>query len=164
MMDDWTRMIEALASPDQPSAGFAVCEALTKARVGAMLFTVTGYDPASSTCYRLYTDAPDVYPLSGEKPMSVDAWSETVMVRHQLFVANTIEDIALVFFDHPLIKSLGLGSVINVPIVVGGHVRATVNILHETGFYTPARVEAAMTLRPLYAVAALAAFASWIPT
>ena len=42
-------------------------------------------------------------------------------------MANTKEDLAKIFFDHELIWSLGCGSVINLPIVIGGQVVGTLN-------------------------------------
>ena len=59
------------------------------------------------------------------------------------FVANTIEDIAEVFPDHATIASLGCGSVLNLPVVLGGELVATVNLLDEAGHYAPDRVAAA---------------------
>ena len=90
---------------------------------------------------------PVAYPVSGTKPMQDDAWSRQVIGAQKIFVANSIEDIALVFSDHPLILSLGCASVINVPVVVAGRVIGTVNCLDAAGHYTPARVTAAAALR-----------------
>ena len=63
------------------------------------------------------------------------------------FVANSIEAIADVFDDHALIRSLGCESVLNLPIVVGGDVLGTINMLHEAGFYTPEKELAAEILK-----------------
>ena len=61
-------------------------------------------------------------------------------------MANTIEDIAKVFPDHELIKSLGCESVINLPVYIGGEMLGTVNCLDVAHHYTPERVERAKTL------------------
>lgn len=50
--------------------------------------------------------------------------------RRLAFVANTLEDIAQVFPDHPIIKSLGCGAVINMPVFLAGRFMGTVNVLH----------------------------------
>ncbi len=42
---------------------------------------------------------------------------------------------------------MGCESVINVPIEIDGEVVGTVNCLHEAGFYTPKRIEAAEALK-----------------
>jgi hypothetical protein len=74
-------------------------------------------------------------------------------------VANTIEDIATVFKDHELIRSLSCGSVLNLPVVFGGGVIGTVNLLEQTGYYTPERVAKGMSLLPEATAALLAT--SW---
>lgn len=158
----WAGMLEALACTTPGLAACAAAQAATGERVGFRLFTimtseVTGTDPLAGEAARVYSSDPASYPVSGRKPITANAWTRTVLDAKQPFVANSIEAIAEVFPDHPLIASLGCGSVINVPVVVAGSVIGTANILHEAGFYTPERVEAAMALRPLYALAMLAA-------
>ena len=55
-------------------------------------------------------------------------------------VSNTLSDIDTVFPDAELIGKLGSGSVVNLPLILGGKVIATMNILHEEGYCTPERV------------------------
>jgi GAF domain-containing protein len=105
------------------------------------------HDGRNGLAQRVYSNMPDAYPVSGTKPANETDWSRQVIRDKQTFVANDIEGIAAVFSDHELIKSLGCESVINVPIVVAGEVKGTINCLHEAGFYTPERVEAAEALK-----------------
>ena len=132
---------------DQPNRSMAALEELTRQLVGAKLFTIMTADTKGKSSERVYSSLPDVYPVSGTKPYNETRWSEITLNRKQTFVANTIEDIATVFDDHDIILSLGLGSVINVPIILEGSVVGTLNCLHETGFYTPERVAAAEALK-----------------
>ena len=90
---------------------------------------------------------PEVYPRSGTKAVDSDRWTEQVLDGQQNFVANDIASIAEVFNDHELIRSLGCESVLNLPVVVGGEVLGTINLLHEAGFYTPDKVVAAEILK-----------------
>ena len=53
---------------------------------------------------------------------------------------NELAEIATVFPDHALIGSLGLGSVVNMPVVLGGELMATLNLLDVAGYFTPARL------------------------
>jgi hypothetical protein len=62
-------------------------------------------------------------------------------------VANSIEEIATVFDDYQLIQSLGCESVMNVPVIVNNQVIATLNLLHEKGYYTDARVKQSEQLK-----------------
>ncbi len=107
---------------------------------GTRLFTISIQDDAKGLSWRAYTSHPVEYPVSGTKPVHKDGWYDQVILHHRTFVANTPEEFALYFFDHALITSLGLGSCINVPVVLSGHVIGTVNLLAEAGHFTPARV------------------------
>ena len=81
----------------------------------------------------MFTNMPGSYPVQGTKPMVEPPWTTMVLAEQKTFVANTIEDIAKVFFDHELIRSLGCESVINIPIAIAGKVLGTINCLHAAG-------------------------------
>ena len=148
MTDLALALATALARADnQPQASCAALCALAQELVGARLFTLSVIDAPAGLARRLYSNMPLAYPVSGTKPMQDDDWSRQVIGAQKIFVANRIEDIALVFPDHPLILSLGCAAVINVPVVVAGRVVGTVNCLDVAGHYTPTRVAAAAALR-----------------
>jgi GAF domain-containing protein len=110
------------------------------AALGTRLFTVTAIDDAAGVARRVFTSHPVEYPVSGTKPLTQDGWHDHTIVGRRTFVANTPPEFAKYFFDHELIVSLGLGSCINVPVVDGGAVLGTVNILAEAGHFTPERL------------------------
>ncbi|WP_374430485.1 GAF domain-containing protein [Tabrizicola sp.] len=112
------------------------------AALGTRLFTVTTVDEEAGLARRLYTSHPVEYPVSGIKPMEKDGWYDHTVRGQRTFVANTPPEFAKYFFDHALIVSLGLGSCINVPVVDGGRVLGTVNLLAEAGHFTPDRLAA----------------------
>ncbi|MEM9108161.1 MAG: GAF domain-containing protein, partial [Pseudomonadota bacterium] len=105
------------------------------------------FDRASGLAQRCYSNMPDAYPTSGTKSVGEDHWVAQVLDGKRNFIANDIHAIAGVFDDHELIRSLGCESVLNVPIVVGGEVLGTINMLHEAGFYTPEKEIAAEILK-----------------
>jgi hypothetical protein len=145
---DYSSFTKAVAENSaQPEAAFAALWQLTRVVVGAKLFTVMTHDGRKGVASRIFSNMPDVYPVSGTKPANVTDWSRQVIEKKQIFVANDFGGIKAVFDDHELIKSLGCESVINVPIVVGGEVLGTINCLHEAGFYTNEKVEAAEALK-----------------
>jgi GAF domain-containing protein len=76
-------------------------------------------------------------------------------------VANTIQEIAQVFFDHELINKLGCQSVINMPIVIGDELVATMNILDVEGYYTPERVQMVRELLSIPAKLAVLVAQTW---
>ena len=145
---DYSSFTKAVAdNSDQPEAAFAALWQLTRETVGVKLFTVMAHDGSKGVASRIFSNMPDAYPVSGTKPANPTDWSRQVIEKKQTFVANDIDGIKAVFDDHELIKSLGCESVINVPIVVGGEVLGTINCLHEAGFYTSDKVEAAEVLK-----------------
>ncbi|WP_018181558.1 GAF domain-containing protein [Kaistia granuli] len=153
----WDDLIAALGAGDQPTATLAKVEELYQREVGAIIFTVMNADIASGMSRRLYSNHPFEYPTSGYKQSAAGKWNDLVIGEKKPYVANTIEEIATVFHDYELIEQLGCGSCINVPVVFGGEVIGTINILDKTGAYTPEKVERAMALRPFAAIGILAA-------
>ncbi|OAN76409.1 hypothetical protein A8B78_02680 [Jannaschia sp. EhC01] len=143
-----TDIVKAMAEVDQPLATFKAMEALVRETIGVQLFTLTQIDQSAGVASRIYTTLPDAYPVHGQKQIEPNTWTETVLERHDTFVANTISDIATVFPDHALIKSLGYGSCVNIPVIIAGKVVGTLNCLHATGHYTPRRVLASEALKP----------------
>lgn len=147
-MPDYASFMAALAKEgQQPETAFAALEALVKETVGAKLFTIMTSDTRDKLSERIYSNMPKAYPVSGTKPYNETHWSDIALKQKRTFVANTIEDIAKVFDDHALIRSLGCESVINVPIVVDGEVVGTLNCLDAAGHYTEERVKAAEALK-----------------
>tara|TARA_R110002020_G_scaffold41276_27_gene121739 strand:- start:644 stop:1135 length:492 start_codon:yes stop_codon:yes gene_type:complete len=131
----------AIAQAKGVDQAFAALQALTEATVGVKLFTYMSVDMQAEVARRAYTSDPANYPASGTKPIRYDSWFDIVHKQRQYFVANTIADIAKVFPDYELIDSLGCQSVVNMPVVIGGALIGTVNMLHVDGYYTPERVQ-----------------------
>jgi hypothetical protein len=126
---------------ESEAAWAALCR-LASAIAGHRLFTVMTVDIDAGLARRAFSDHPAEYPVTGTKPIQRDAWFDIVHSQRRSFIANTIEDIASVFPDFELIRSLGCGSVVNLPVVLGDELAATINLLHAEHFYTPERVAA----------------------
>ncbi|MEM1362251.1 MAG: GAF domain-containing protein [Pseudomonadota bacterium] len=152
-----TRMLQALAQPDQPVATYRALEAEAQSHIGIRLFTLMTLDHETGLARRCYSNVPEAYPPSGAKEITPNAWTKTVLDRQEVFVANTLDEIAAVFPDHELIQSLGCESCLNIPILVGGEVIGTLNCLHEAGHYTAERVAKAHQLKEPGALALLLA-------
>ncbi|MCA0399900.1 MAG: GAF domain-containing protein [Proteobacteria bacterium] len=147
----------ALAWQDsaQPQATFeAVGEAL-KRHVGYGLYTITHALPGGKEVERLYSTNEAAYAVGGRKPVQKDAFREKVFGTHQAFLGRSPADFKPYFPDHDFIVSLGLGSVINVPVVVGGIALGSVNILDREGAYDETHVEKATAIARMVAPALL---------
>lgn len=123
--------------------------------VGAKLVTVTVLDMDARLARRAYSNQPQSYAVSGTKPIVQNSWFEIVHNQKRIFVANTLNEIVRVFPDYEQIRDLGCESVINIPLFLKGQLAATLNLLHEQGHYSPARVTAAGEQLTLPAMAAL---------
>ena len=131
----------AIAGAAQPDEYWQALQNLTGTMVGFKLFTVMTVDMVKAEACRVYSSHPTQYPVSGTKPIHYDDWFDIVHRQQKLFVANTIADISKVFPDHEKIWSMGCGSVTNLPVIIGGQLAATINMLHEEHYYNAARVE-----------------------
>ena len=130
----------AIATTKGAEAAWQALRTAADALVGAKLFTVMAVDMVNEVAGRVFTSDPKSYPVSGTKPIRYDSWFDIVHKQRQPFVANTIADIAKVFPDHETIWSLGCGSVVNLPVEIGGQMVGTVNLLDVEHYYTPERV------------------------
>ncbi len=155
-MTDLTSFTAAMEQAEnQPDAVFTALQKLVQDTIGAKLFTLMTFDWDTQSAQRIYSNMPDAYPISGKKGLDSSDWSLQVLKDKKCFVANSIADIAEVFNDHELIASLGCESCINIPIVVAGTVKGTMNCLDVAGHYTPDRVALAETLKTSGALAFL---------
>ena len=149
-MTDVARLVlkvqEAWASPDQPAAILeATGDALQEA-VGHRLYTVTCLLAGGHEVERVHSTRPDVYAVGGRKPVLPNAYTERVRREKKPFLARTPAGFAPLFPDHATITDMGLGSVMNLPLVFGGEVLGTVNLLDREGAYDERHVEPALTI------------------
>jgi hypothetical protein len=153
---------EAAAIAGRAEEIWAALHKLAEATVPCRLFTVMTVDNENQLARRAYSSDMRNYPVSGTKPIHLDRWFSIVHDEKHTFVANTIADIATVFPDFELIKSLGCGAVINLPVVLRGQLAATINLLDAEQAYTPesvAQVEFRLRFPATLAVLAAAQFA-----
>lgn len=142
-LDDFRHVIETTGDADM---AWGALRQLADALFGAKLFTATTIDMAKGVARRLYTSDPQSYPVSGTKPVIADPWFEHVVIGRRNFVRNTLAEIAEHFPDHELIGRLGCGSVLNMPVILGGEVVGTINCLDAEHHFTAERIAASRHL------------------
>jgi hypothetical protein len=125
----------ALAGDGEPAAVFAALDRAMGAAIGHKLFTVLLFHAASGESERFYTNRPAAYPVGGRKALNPTPWAQRVIHERHPYIGRSAGDIRSVFFDHALIHSLGCDAVLNLPVVHGGKLLGTVNLLHEAGWY-----------------------------
>ncbi len=130
-------LAEALRASSQPLAICAALETVSEQVIGHRLFTIMRFDPGRSEVERVHSNLPSVYPVGGRKKKADTKWADHVLHKMKVFRGTTPDDIRSAFDDHQTILGLGLGSITNIPIVFNGRCLGTMNLTHETGWYTP---------------------------
>lgn len=137
-------MADALADPDQPRAGWRALMEQLRLSVGHKLFSAMLAEPALGTKRRVFTSDAAAYPLGGRKPMPDNAYHRRIFREGSPFLAPDAAAIRAEFPDAELILSLGVASVLNVPVRFGGRVLGAINLLHDAHHYTDAHASRAM--------------------
>ena len=136
-----TQFNAEIAVAKGPDAAFSALQRLVQAVVGAKLFTVMQVDMSAGVSRRSFSSDPVAYPVSGTKPINYGPWFDLVHKQRAYYVANTIEDISKLLFDHELINSLGCQSIVNMPVFIGDEMLGAVNMLNVEGYFTDERVQ-----------------------
>lgn len=133
---------------------FAQVDALAYPVLQQALCTVNRYDPSLERVTRLYSSDPVAYPPGGGKDKAGTAWGRHVLHEHKVFVGQGAAQIQAFFNDYQAIASLGLHSVINVPVVLQGRCLGTFNVLMRSEAVDEAMIQTAR----LAAVSAIPGF------
>ena len=136
-IDDLAGLVAALRGAEQAEPVFRAVETLSADVIGHRLFTIMRFDPARAEVERVHSSLPAVYPVGGRKAKRATAWSDHTLRDMKVFRASGTAAIRAAFDDHATILSLGLASVLNIPLVLGGRCIGTMNLLHEADWYTP---------------------------
>ncbi len=133
-LDDLAGLVETLRRAE--AGVYREVETLSAAVIGHRLFTIMRYDPERAEVERVHSSMPEAYPVGGRKAKRDTAWSNHTLRDMKVFRASGPEAIRAAFDDHATILSLGLASVLNVPLALAGRCIGTMNLLHEANWYT----------------------------
>jgi len=131
-----TRLAQALAAGGQPECGLRGLADVLSSRIGYRLFTVLLLDREAGLSRRYFSSEPQAYPPGGTKPIREDSEFYTAVI--QGGTPRICADRAAceqAFPDHELIRSLGCESAVNVPVRWDGQTIASLNLLHQAGWY-----------------------------
>lgn len=116
----------------------------------------TAGDPGEQILLRrFYSSAAEAYPVSGTKRKLLTPWTERIFLDGRAFVGEGSDALERCFDDHAQMRSLGLQSFVNVPLLRGDVCYATFNVFAARPCWQPGEVLAIRLL-------ALAA-ARWVP-
>jgi GAF domain-containing protein len=103
--------------------------------LGHRMLTVMKLHSETMELERVYSSRPLEYPTGGRKSKSGLPWAKLVLEAGQVFIGTDQDDLRWAFDDHVKLIELGLGSVINTPIILSGRCLGTLNLLHEANWY-----------------------------
>jgi len=133
---DLDALAERFAVEPRPAVLYAAIDALVQQVIGHRLFTLMRVHEATDEVERIYSSNTAAYPVGGRKVKRGTPWSRAVLDRGEVFVARNADEVRAAFADHALIESLGIGSIMNVPIAWSGRRLGTMNVSHEAGWFT----------------------------
>lgn len=141
-MTPFDSCIAALREHDSKEALYKVLDKALADTVGHKLFTLLYVAPTGLRVKRIYTNMPKEYPVGGYKDIGVTPWHQHVVHGRKAWIGYDAKDIAWAYFDHELIVSLGCESAMNIPVVYGGRLLGTMNLLDKAGHYKEADAKA----------------------
>jgi hypothetical protein len=149
------RLLASARHAGPPLALLQAVDAVGREVLGHGLCTAMRFDAAAMTVRRIYSSAPEAYPVGGAKPKRDTAWGRQVLLERRTFIGEGEAVIRQHFDDHAVILSLGLRSIVNLPVVLGGTCLGTVNFLWSGSVVQPGQV----ALAELLGLIAASAFA-----
>jgi hypothetical protein len=132
---DLASLAEHLAADREPARLYAAIDRVVQEVIGHKLFTMMRVHEASAEVERVYSSNTAAYPVGGRKQKRGTPWSRVVLDRGEVFIARTPEEVQAAFSDYELIFSLGIGSIMNIPLAHRGRRLGTMNISHEAGWF-----------------------------
>lgn len=130
-------VVDACVGQQEPTHGLAALDKALRHHPGHKLFTVLVIDRERGLIHRLYTSDPATYPGGGVKPLLREGgFFKQVVQAGDSRICRNREECRAAFFDHELIERLGCESAINVPIRHKGETMGSLNLLHESEWYT----------------------------
>jgi len=133
-------------APEEP---YRLVEHLAQRLFEHRLFTVMRHRESTAEVERVYSSNTTAYPVGGRKQKLGTPWGEKVLDRGEVFIAASRDELRQAFPDYELIFSLGISSIMNVPISYCGRTLATMNISGEAGQYRDEHIPTAKLLGAL---------------
>jgi GAF domain-containing protein len=155
-LDDLAALAALSASAHEPQELYKEIDALVQKVMGHLLFTIMRVHEAAMEVERVHSSNTAAYPVGGRKTKRGTPWSTVVLDKGEVFVARTPDEVREAFDDYRLIFSLGVGSIMNVPIGYRGRRLGTMNISNEAGWFRDQDAAAGLLIAPLLVPALLA--------
>ena len=139
-LTDIAAVLDNTARDRDPQTSLRAIDALAQRIFGHKLFTVMRHLADSNEVERIYSSNPAAYPVGGRKQKQGTSWGRIVLDEGKPFIARNEAELRASFPDHELISSLGIGSIMNIPVMFKGQCTGTMNVSGEAGQYGEADI------------------------
>jgi transcriptional regulator with GAF, ATPase, and Fis domain len=155
-LHDLQRIARAMREPAQPATLFDAVATVAAETIGYRLITIMAHDARHHEVERLYTNMPEVYPTGGRKKKRGTPWATQILHELRPFRGENAQDIRDAFDDHQTMATLGLGSILNIPVAWDGECVGTMNLTHVEHWYKREHEEMGILLGSFLAPALVA--------
>jgi GAF domain-containing protein len=145
-IDDLSRLNHTLRSAADRTLIFPTVEALAREVIGHRMFTIMRFDAERIEVERLYSSHSDAYPVGGRKKKARTLWADHVLHGMRVHYANTPDAVRAAFDDHDTIFCLGIGAILNIPLIFSGRCIGTMNLSHAAEWFRDEDAETGMLL------------------
>lgn len=114
-----------------------VLDGVLQALVGHKLMTVLKIDAAQQWSTRVYSSQPEHFATQRRKSLCDAPQMQKAIAAGAPVLVDGADPVRAAFPDHARIMSLGCASVLTIPIRIGHHAVANVNLLHAADHYPP---------------------------
>jgi alkylation response protein AidB-like acyl-CoA dehydrogenase len=119
-LDDVAHLVAFSAEAPRALSILDAIGELSRSVIGARGFTMFRYRRATAEVERIHSSDPVAYPLGGRKRIADFPLNQLVLARGEVYIAANRDAIRATYKDAETIFSLGVGSIMNVPVRIGG--------------------------------------------
>ena len=143
-----SNLLDVLGEARNADVALAQIDQARRVIAGPGIFSIqlnvtTARDPQGEIRLQRFYASPSAavrWPVNGVKRKTLTPWTETLFLRGHPFVAAGADAMARAFDDYDQMKSLGIDSVVNVPLLQGNLCYATFNVFGTGGAWQPHQV------------------------
>ncbi|WP_150627958.1 GAF domain-containing protein [Pandoraea captiosa] len=106
-------------------------------------------EPQIGDVQRVFSTIPAAYPVGGWKHLTGSDWARYVLIDQRTLIASGHERLTQFFPDYPLLESLGVRTLINIPVVICRRTVGAFALLLETPTVDQAALAEVEAIAPL---------------
>ncbi|MCC6467414.1 MAG: GAF domain-containing protein [Alphaproteobacteria bacterium] len=143
---DLAELYEKAAGAADARALYRAVDEMVQRRIGHRLFTIMRIYEGGQEVERVYSSNEKAYSVGGRKVKQGTHWGDKVLGRGEVHIARDKDEVKRAFADYELIWSLGVESIMNMPVSFRGRQLGTMNVSGTAHQFGEADVRAARAI------------------